>query len=401
MRIVILGAGYGGLRTALDAGWRLGAEPDVTIRLVDKHDYHQFRTELHRTAAGTSTIEEARLPLAQILAGVPGVRPIKGEVKEIQPEKYAVSLVDGRRLGYDRLVVALGSDPEYFAIPGLPEHGLTLRSINSARVIREHIQAMLSRAVGESDPGEQERLFTIVVGGGGLTGVEFATELADRLPELGRRLGFAPGRARLILIEALPDILRGFDRRLIQAARRHLKRKGIALLLAAKIAAVYPDRVEIEGGHIIPTRSFIWTGGVRGNGVVEASLETKARGRAVVDQYLRAAGHPEVYVIGDCALALNPRTGQPVAPTAQNAIHQGRLVARNLAAEYRGRPLRPYEAKNFGVVASLGRGYGLAHLDGFGMRGGPAAMLKDLVALHYLYSIGGARMLWRRLVVRR
>lgn len=401
MRIVILGAGYGGLRTALDAGRRLGAAPDVTIRLIDKHDYHQFRTELHRTAAGTSAIEEARLPLAQVLAGVPGVRPIRGEVKEIEPGNATVSLADGRKLGYDRLVLALGSDPEYFAIPGLQEHGLTLRSINSARVIRDHIEEMLSRAVDESDPAEQERLFTIVVGGGGLTGVEFATELADRLPELGRRFGFSPGRTRLILIEALPDILRGFDRKLIQAARRRLKRKGIALSLAAQIVAVYADRVEIEGGRIIPTRTFIWTGGVRGNSVVEASLETRARGRAVVDRYLRAVEHPEVYAIGDCALALNPRTGQPVAPTAQNAIHQARLVALNLAAEYRGRPLRPYLGKDFGVVASLGKGYGVANLDGFGIRGVPAAALKDLVALHYLYSIGGPRLLWRRLVTRR
>ncbi|HEX6970718.1 MAG TPA: NAD(P)/FAD-dependent oxidoreductase [Limnochordia bacterium] len=396
MRILILGAGYGGVRVALDLARRLGTEPDVTVQLVDKHDYHQFRTELHRAAAGTSSVEEARLPLKQIFSGLPLVETIRAEVVEIRPDAATVAVADGRLLSYDRLVVALGSDPEYFSIPGLEAHALTLRSLNSARVIREHIERLFAPRAAGSDGRARPGRYTIVVGGGGLTGVEFASELADRLPRLAKRQGLAPGRVRLILIEAQPEILSGFDHRLIIAARRHLSRKGIALELGVKITAVHADRVELEDGRVIPTATFIWTGGVRGNHIVEASLPSKARGRAAVDAFLRVVGHPTIYAIGDCALALHPRSGQPVAPTAQNAIHQGRLVARNLAAEYHGRPLRGYDAKSFGVVASLGRGYGVAEVGKISLLGVPAAVLKDLVALHYIYSLGGARLVWRR-----
>ncbi len=396
MDIVILGAGYGGLRAALDLDERLGDEPDVTLTLVDKHDYHQFRTELHRVAAGTSTFERVRIPLAELLRET-AVQTVKGEVTAIDVADHRVSLRDGRQLPFDRLVVALGGEPEYFNIPGVAEFGLTLRSLNSARVIRQHVEETIRRAAAINDPRERAPYLTIVIGGGGLTGVELATELADRCPRLVKEAGLPAGELRLLVVEAAPDILAGFDPRLVEIARRRMHDRGIEVRLGTPIQAVERGAVVLAGGERIPTHTFIWSGGVRGNRVVEAALTTKARGRAVVNAYLQSVDSPDVFCIGDCALALNPRTQQPVAPTAQNAIAQGRVAARNLCALYHGEPLIPYTAQNFGVVASLGRGFGLAHLDGYGLAGLGAAVLKDLVTWKYLFSIGGTRFLWRGL----
>lgn len=399
MRILILGAGYGGLRAALDLHRRVGRRPHTHITLVNKHDYHQFRTELHKTAAGTVEAELVRIPLRAILAGT-SIHFVKGVVEAIRPRARRVDLASGESLAYHRLVVALGSDPEYFDIPGLREHALTIQTLNSAQRIRQHIEMNLETASRIADPEERRPYLTVVVGGGGLTGVEFVAELADRLPRLVRRRGIPEEELRLITIEAASEILAGFDRHLVEKAQRLLARRGIELRLNTKIRSVRPDRVELEGQPPIYTRNFIWAGGVRGNAVVEAAFTSNSRGRALVNEYLQSVDFPDVYIIGDCALALHPETGQPVAPTAQNAIAQGRLVARNIAAELAGRPLERYRATNYGMVASLGRNAAIASIGGIPVTGIPAVMLKDLVTLRYVWSIGGPGLLFRRILPR-
>lgn len=394
MQIRVLGAGYAGLRAALDLDRWLGDRDAVQITLIDRHDYHQLVTELHKPAAGTGSASRLAIPLRDILKGT-RIRFCQRAVKDILPDDEAVVLEGGTVLRYQRLVVALGSSPEYFAIPGVAEHALTIRSINSARTIWNRLEWAFRRAAAVGEGAEREALLTVVVAGGGFTGVELAGELADRLPVLARDVGAPPEAVRIVTVEALPELLSGFSPRLVAEAARALEEKKVHLVLGAPITRVDEQGVELEDGRRIASRTVIWTGGVRGHPIVERRFPCKGRGRAEVDPFLRSPAYPNVYIIGDAAFAVDPRTGRPVAPTAQHAIEQGRVAARNIWAGYTGRPLRPYRPINKGIVVSVGRGVGLARLGRYDVSGAAPAVLKDAITWLYVYSLGGYRLVLR------
>lgn len=394
MRIVVLGAGYGGLRAALDLHHWLGDRPAVEIVLVDQHDYHQLVTKLHKPAAGTASAARLAIPLRDILYDT-RIRFVHRRVEDILPDERAVRLEGGVTLRWHRLIVALGSAPEYFDVPGVAEHALTIQSINSARLIRTHVEAMFRQGAAMGDEEARQAFFTVVVAGGGFTGVETAGELADGLPRLAQEVGVPPKTVRIVTVEAFPELLRGFSPRLVEEAAKTLQGKGVELLLGVPIAEVTDHGVVLEDGRRIGARTVIWTGGVRGSPLVERRFPSGLRGRAKVDPYLRSPAYPDVYLIGDCALALDPATGRPVAPTAQHAIEQGRVAARNVWAEYTGRPLRPFRPAKKGMVVSVGEGVGLARLGRFDVSGAAPAVLKDAITWRYVYSLGGWRLLWK------
>lgn len=392
MQIKILGAGYGGVRAALDLDRWLGDREAVEITLVDANDYHQLVTELHKPAAGTAGEQAMVIPLRDIFRHT-RVKLLQARVKDILPQDYQVILEGGGVLRYDRLVVALGSVPEYFNIPGVREHSLTIRSINSARTIREHLEGAFRRAAEIESADERAPYLTVVVAGGGFTGVEIAGELADRLPRLARELGLPAEEVKVVMVEALPELLQGFSPHLVEQASRTLAEKKVEVLLGVPITRMEPGAVMLQDGTRLQAQTVIWSGGVRGNPIVEKRFPTSGRGRAVVNEFLQSPAYPDVYLVGDCALALDPATGRPVAPTAQNAVEQGRVAARNIWAEYTGRPLRPYRPVNKGVVVSVGRGIGLARLGAYDLAGAGPAVLKDVITWLYIYSLGGYRLL--------
>lgn len=393
VHIRVLGAGYGGLRAALDLDRWLGDREGVEITLIDHHDYHQLITELHKPAAGSASERRLAVPLREILRGT-RIHFLQRRVKDILPEEDAVLLEGGTVLRYHRLVVALGGTPEYFNIPGVEENALTLRSINSARRIREHVHDAFQRAA-QAEGAERAALLTVVVAGGGFTGVEVAGELADRLPRIAREYGIDADEVRVITVEAMPELLQGFSPPLVQEATRALRAKKVELMLGVPITGVEPGLVRLQDGREIPAGTVIWSGGVRGHPIVERRFPHAARGRAKVNGYLQSPAFPDVYLIGDCAWVTDPATGQPVAPTAQHAIEQGRIAARNIWAEYTGRKLRPYRPVSKGVVVSVGRGVGLARLGPYDVYGAGAAVLKDAIPWLYLYSLGGYRLVLR------
>ena len=399
MQIRVLGAGYAGVRAALDLDWRFRRR-DVRISLINRDDHHELITELHRPAAGKTRLHALAIPLRDIFAGT-RVELVRGTVTDIRLDQSQVVLDAHRVLHFDRLVVALGSEPEYFSIPGLPEHSLTLSSLNGAAVLRQHIEAMFAQAAQLPTVAERRPFLTVVVAGGGFTGVEFAGELADTLPLLARRHRVPRDEVRVITVEAAPDILPGFDEPLIDAAVEMLLRKGVHLMLGVPISAVEPGAVVLRDGTRIAARTIVWSGGVRANRLVERCFTTRSRGRALVNEYLQSVDDPRVYVVGDAALAINPKTGQPVPPTAQHAVQQGRIAARNLWAQTAGRPLRPYRPTTVGVVATVGHGVGLARIGPFKLAGRFPAVLKDINTWRYIYSLGGPRLvlkvLWRQL----
>ncbi|MEF7442577.1 NAD(P)/FAD-dependent oxidoreductase [Paenibacillus lautus] len=388
-KIVILGAGYGGILTAQRLQKELNYnEADVT--LVNRHDYHYITTHLHMPAAGTDSIENTRVSISKLIDEFK-IDLVKSSVQEIRLHDKKVILEDGT-LSYDYLVIGLGGEPETFGIPGLAEHAMTIRSINSVRLIREHIEYQFALYKNERRP--QERI-NFVVGGAGFSGIEFVAELADRIPRLCKEYDVDPTLVNIYNVEAAPSALPGFAPELVEYAMNVLEKKGVTFKMGIAIKECLPGGVVLNNGEELRAATVVWTGGIRGNRLVESAGFETMRGRVKVDEYLRAPGYENIYIIGDNSLIFNEE-GRPYPPTAQMAMQQGVCCAQNIVAAIRDKSMRKFEFHNKGTVASLGRGEGIAVVGDKKYQGWKAAQLKKLVDLRYLFIIGGIPLVLKK-----
>jgi NADH:quinone reductase (non-electrogenic) len=384
-QIVVAGAGYAGLHVALRLTTKLPRRSKVTVTLVDRHDYHQATTELPRVAGGTRAADAVRIPLQDVLAE---------RVHFVQTEITGFDL-DGRRLltgagpiGWVRLVLALGSRPNDFAIPGLAQRALSLYSAGDAEQVWEAVGETLTAAGAAADPEQQRRLATVVVGGGGATGVELAGELAEMLPQVADGHGLAADRPAVQLIEAGPTILDGSSPQLIEKARKILSDLGVQVRTNATIAAATADGFRLTDGQLVEGGVFVWAGGLKAPEIVAHSgLPTGHNGRVKVDQYLRVLDRPDIYAAGDLASVTDPRTGHVLPPLAQVALEEGETVARNLDAELRGGPLEAFTFHDKGFVVSVGPRRGVADIAGITTGGKAAHLLKDAIEWEYRQSV--------------
>ena len=322
MNTLILGAGYAGLATATS----LKPDPRMTTLLVEQNNYHTFETRLHEAAAHNTRVT---VPLVPLLRGT-GVHWEQAAVKDVNVDTREVTLKDGRVLTYDTLVVALGSTTNFYRIPGLAENAVELKDIQDADEIFHYV----NRAYASDYQGHRD----IVVGGAGLTGVELVTELARRAEKLTKARGLPP--MNIYLVEAGPKILPVLEDALRAKAQRTLDEYGIHTLTGHRLMKATADSVTVQtqGGQqkVIPAGKIIWTGGIQARDLVKGDrLEKGPGGRIAVDEFLRARGYPEVFVLGDMGLALNEE-GHPVPTTAQHAGQQGRVTAGNLRRLARG-----------------------------------------------------------------
>ncbi|MBH5319231.1 NAD(P)/FAD-dependent oxidoreductase [Paenibacillus sp. GSMTC-2017] len=388
-KIVILGAGYGGVLTALRLQKELNYnEADVT--LVNKHDYHYITTHLHMPAAGTDNPENARVSISKLIDEFK-IDFVKSTVVQIRPQDKKVILEDGT-LSYDYLVIGLGGEPETFGIPGLAEHAMNIRSINSVRLIREHIEYQFARF--KREPHRTDYL-TFIVGGAGFTGIEFIGELADRIPELCKQFDVDPTLVKIYNIEAAPTALPGFDPELVEYGMDVLTKKGVTFRIGTAIKECSPEGVIVGEGEEIKSATVIWTGGIRGNRLIEEAGFETMRGRVKVDEFLRCPGNENIYVVGDNSLMFNAE-GRPFPPTAQIAMQQGVVCAHNLVASIRNQPHKTFVFQNKGTVASLGKGEAIGIAFGKKYKGRFAAFLKKLIDIRYLFIIGGIPLVLKK-----
>ena len=388
-KIVILGAGYAGILTALRLQKELNYnEADVT--LVNKHDYHYFTTHLHMPAAGTDKPENARVNISKLIDEFK-IDFVKSTVVQIRPQDKKVILEDGT-LSYDYLVVGLGGEPETFGIPGLQEYAMNIRSINAVRLIREHIEYQFAKF--KREPHRQDYL-TFIVGGAGFTGIEFLGELTDRLPELCKYYDVDPSLVKIINIEAASRALPSFDEELVEHAMQVLLNKGVIFKFGTAIKACTADGVVIGEGEEIKSATVIWTGGIRGNRLIEDANLNTVRGRVKVDDYLRYPGEEHIYVLGDNSIVLK-EDESPYSPTAQMAIQQGISCAQNLVASIRNQSLKPFVYHDKGTVASLGKGEAVGFVYGKKYVGKKAYYLKKLIDIRYLFIIGGITLVLKK-----
>ena len=384
-QIVVAGAGYAGLHVALRLTAKLRNHAETVLTLIDRHDYHQALTELPRVAGGTRAADAVRIPLQDVLAD---------RVRFVQTPINGFDLA-GRRLltgagpiGWRRLVLALGSRPNDFAIPGLAQRALSLYSASDAERVWAAVGKALDDAAAAADPEWQRRLATVVVGGGGATGVELAGELAEILPKVASRHGLAPDRPAVLLIEAGPTILADSSPQLIDKATRLLADLGVQVRTNATIAAATEEGFRLTDGQLVEGGVFVWAGGVKAPELVAGSgLPAGHNGRVKVDRYLRALDHPQIYAAGDLASVTDPRTGHVLPPLAQVALEEGETVARNLDAELNGKPLEAFTFHDKGFVVSVGTRRGVADIAGITTGGRLAHLLKDAIEWEYRQSV--------------
>ncbi|WAA13001.1 NAD(P)/FAD-dependent oxidoreductase [Fervidibacillus halotolerans] len=383
-QIVILGAGYGGVLSALSVRKYMDRSK-AKVTVVNKYPTHQIITELHRLAAGNVSENRIALPLEKIFKGKDIDLNIN-EVESFSVDKKQIKLSDGSTLSYDVLVVALGSVTAFFGIPGLEENSMVLKSVDDAKRIYRHIE----ERIREYAKSKNEADATILIGGGGLTGVELVGEIADLLPELTKKYGVDRNEIKLKLVEGLPKILPVLPDHLIERATKSLEERGVEFLTGLFVTKVDGNVVELKDGTEIVTNTFVWTGGVQGNPLVGQSGLEVNRGRATVNEYLQSTSHPDVFVVGDSAVVFGP-DDRPYPPTAQLAWQMGDCVGYNIFAYLEGKTMETFKPVNLGTLASLGRKDAVASVgsNGTPLTGMPASIMKEASNVRYLSKIKG------------
>jgi NADH:ubiquinone reductase (H+-translocating) len=391
-KILILGAGYGGLMTA--KGLQKHLRPgEAEVTLVNQNSYHYITTMLHEPAAGTSHHDNARLSIASVIHPH-RVNFIQDRVTSIDTQEKKVTLAERQEaLTYDHLVIGLGSAPETFGIKGLLENAFFIKSIDSVRMIREHMEYMFSRYAED----KKDELITIVVGGAGFTGIEYVGELVDRMPDLCREYDIPLEKVRIVNVEAAPCVLPGFDSELVEYATNYLKNKGVEFHINMPIGECTVDGVILKGGEEIKAATIVWTGGIRGNKLVEdAGIETM-RGRVKVDGQLRAPGYDDIFIVGDSSLVFPSENERPYPPTAQIATQQGQFLGKNLVTLLRGGQMEMFKYHTKGTVASLGRKEAIGIVGKNNkIMGGKASIVKRFIELKWLYLLGGISLVLRK-----
>lgn len=349
-RVVILGAGFGGLSAA-----RALAHSPADTLVIDRNNYHTFHALLYQVAAAELEPEEISYPVRTILRGIPNARFHMGELKSIDLGGKTVRLAS-QAIEYDYLIMATGSTTRFFGVAGAEQNTFELKTLDDAIALRNHILCCLEQASAEADGELRRRLITFVIVGGGPTGVEFAGALAELMrgpimkdyPTLGLR------DIRIVLLQAADSLLTDLPGRLRDYALRRLRRMGVEVLLSASAARVTPDGVHLKDGGTVMARTIVWTAGVRGSMLAEDSgLQTASDGRVRVLASLQAAEYPEVYVVGD--LAYVEKDGRPLPFVAPVAIQEGAAAAANIRRQMANLEPVPFHYRDKGSLATIGR----------------------------------------------
>ncbi|MDA7952598.1 MAG: NAD(P)/FAD-dependent oxidoreductase [Nitrosopumilus sp.] len=364
-RIVVLGSGFAGIRCARDIADDLGDGADVL--LVSEDNFVLFTPMLPQVASG---MIETRHIVVPVRSACGGARFREARIRGIDPRKKTVSLW-GRAgpVRYDYLVVALGSETDFFGMADVEANAYTMKTLSDAVALRNRAIDMLEEA--ENDPGARAELLCFVVAGGGFAGVETAGEMLDFLLDASSHY---PSVRRedihVVVLEAAASILPAFEPGLARFAKRQMEGRGIKIRTGAAVAGFDGSEVRITGEERgVRSRTLVWTAGVTPVNTIKRSLFATERGRIVVDGNLGVPGFPGVFAVGDCAACTDPATGRPHPPTAQVAIAQAGTAARNLVALVRGGAQEEFSYRSRGQMAVIGKRAGIATVLGANISG--------------------------------
>jgi NADH:ubiquinone reductase (H+-translocating) len=378
-RVVIVGAGFGGLTAA-----KALAGSSFDVKVVDQHNYHLFQPLLYQVATAGLSPADIASPIRGIVGDKANITVMLGKVSGIDRERREV-LAEGRRIPYDDLILATGAQHAYFGHDDWAAHAPGLKTIDDATYIRRRILLAFEKAENEPDPAERTHLLNFVVVGGGATGVEMAgaiAELAKRALASDFRV-IDPRSARIILVEAGPRLLPSFAPSLSDAARLSLEQLGVEVRLGAAVTACDAEGVSL-GAERIEARTVIWAAGVTASPAgAWLDAETDRAGRVKVNADLSVPGHPDIFVIGDTALA-DDAEGKPLPGVAPVAKQQGQYVADLLIARSNGKASKPFRYRDFGSLATIGRKRAIAQLGKLKIKGFIAWVLWSVTHIYFL-----------------
>jgi NADH dehydrogenase len=391
-RVVILGAGFGGIGVA-----RALASVPVHTTIVDRNYYNTFQPLLYQVATGGLNAGDVAYPVRNLLRRRHGLDFRWGSVERVDADKRAVFLGDGTELRYDYLVIATGATINYFGVPGAAEHAKAIYTLDDALAVRRRMFEQFERAASIGGGGGE---LNVVIVGGGATGVEMAGALAElRTLILGSSYpSLDPQMGSVVLVEQKEALLGGFDAALARYAERELTRRGVEVRLSTSVHEVSAAGLTIDdddgASTFLPAGLVVWAAGVAASSVAaSAGLPLTANGRIEVGPNLAVPGRPEVFAIGDVAASPAPGGGHPLAQLAQPAIQGGHHAAREIAAALSGAQPTPFSYKDKGIMATIGRRSAVAeialpatrrHLQ---VRGTPAWLA--WLGLHIYFLLGG------------
>ncbi len=380
-KIGILGGGFAGLYGAFSIRKYLGQAVDIT--LFDRKNYLLYTPVLHEMATGTVNPRHVVIPIRQII-NPSRVHFRCEEVKTVDLGGKAFETPSGS-FSFDYLIVAQGSESNFYSTPGVREHCIPFKTIDEGIRLRNTLNGMLEKGALEDHGRRRKKLLTIVVAGGGCTGVELVTEIIQFInvilerdyPEIKR------SEVRILLIEAMDKILPSFPPYLSRIATQRLKEMGVEVVLNSPIQRASGDSISIKGGRKIPTGILVWTGGIK---ACDLSLRPDVKrdkiGRIIVDEYLNIPGYPGVYALGDGAHVSDG--GDTLPPTASVAVQEARYLAKALRLRVQGKEVFPFHFHYRGDMSSLGFMFGVSEVYGWKFKGFIAWMQWKLFKLAML-----------------
>ena len=380
-RIVIIGAGFGGLYAALAL-----KNADAELTVIDRRNHHLFQPLLYQVATAGLSPGDIAAPIRAVLARQKNTRVLLEEVLAIDLADRKVKLTDDT-LPYDYLILATGASHSYFGHDDWEHFAPGLKSLEDALEIRRRILFAFEKAERAPDAAKRTALLTFAIIGGGPTGVE----LAGAIAEISRRVlvrdfrTIDPRDARIILIEAGPRVLSAYPEDLSAAAAAQLKRLGAEVWTKTPVTSIAEDEV-VAGGRTLHASTILWAAGVAASPLARSlGVELDKAGRVVVQPDLSVPGHPEAFVIGDLA-AFTYQTGKPLPGVAPVAIQQGRHAARNILGALEAKPSEPFHYFDKGNLATIGRAAAVADLGRLNFSGFPAWVA--WLCVHIFFLIG-------------
>jgi NADH dehydrogenase len=399
-RIVSLGGGFAGVAVLNKLQERFQTDVSVDITMISKDNYLLITPMLHEIASGMIETRHIVTPIRTFCNRsrfyCAGVESIDLENKSVKIRSSLAPVlrssqnssnsieVNGTYLGYDYLVIAVGSETRFFGMSDVQQNAFTIKTLNDAIRLRNHIIYLLEQAdqlLPESNYDNkmfiqrQKEILTFVIVGGGFAGVETAGELNDFIRDSVNDYyhNIDKNNIRVVIVQSGNRLLPEMSEELAQFALENLRKSGVEIILDSRVIGATELSVKLKDGSIIPTKTIIWSGGVAPSSLVSnlSCMHDSKSGRIIVDKYLEVPKYKGVFALGDCAFIIDPNTDNPYPPTAQHAIREGAVVAKNIIAEIEEKPDKKevFDYKTRGMMASIGKRTGVGNLVGIQVQG--------------------------------
>ncbi|MGB3160651.1 MAG: NAD(P)/FAD-dependent oxidoreductase [Carnobacterium sp.] len=386
-KVVILGAGYAGLRALKSLQSK---RLDIDITIVNKNSFHYESTYLHEVASGAHNAERISYEIKTVI-NPKQTTLIEDTVVVVNKDDKTVELEKTGLISFDYLIFALGFESESFGIKGVEHYGLPVVDIETAQKVDQHLRTQFSKYNETKD----DAYLSVAVCGAGFTSIEYIGELTLQLPKLVKQYAVPIEKVQISCIEAMSTLLPMFDEKLADFGIQKLKDRGVNFIVGTPIKELTADSVIYEeAGELksIKAKTIVWTTGVKGSSIVEASGFEQRRNRVMVENDLTAPGYPDIFIIGDCSAVMDSSTNRPYPPTAQIALKQGINAADNIEAKLKEKAMKPFTFTALGTVCSIGNNQAIGEVLGRNLKGYPASVMKKVIGDRSLIETGGVKI---------